>query len=105
MIEKVIASVYSKYANSCVPLENGSNEQIIQKELYSTCVLSRFLFILGQTALCMIVYLEKIANLSKKKTELLAKSKSVEQEQDSMEAEMGMAAAADAEHEKVMLLC
>jgi condensin complex subunit 1 len=84
--------------------------------------LSRLLFILGQGAICSLVYAEKAASAAKKERERRAAldadakryndsdktaSSSDAQEgeggngADSMEAEMGMAAAVDAEHEQI----
>jgi hypothetical protein len=84
----------------------------------SSSALSRLLFILGQGAICSLLYAEKLSALSKKEKEKKAtiekekaihtKSCSNQDENhpnsdsaDAMEAEMGMTAAADAEHDQV----
>lgn len=74
----------------------------------SAARLSRVLFILGQAALCSLVYTERMASEAKKATDKAAKNaptKDSEQkgEADAMEEEMGMAAAADADHERIFL--
>lgn len=67
--------------------------------------LSRFLFVLGQTALNTLVFTEALAALAKKvapKNVVEPSNKnSAATAVDAMEEEMGCAAAADADHDKV----
>ena len=106
--------------------EMENREAVVQPTFKcSSGRLSRLLFVLGQGAICSLVYAEKVAALAKKVrerktlqekeaayTRALQDGQSMvvgaegnvqqqEQEADSMEAEMGMAAATDAEHEQV----
>lgn len=111
---KIIANSYSIYINTSVVNNSGGNITVEQKDTVTTCILSRFLFLLGQVSLCNLLYVEKISIFAKKVKES-DKSKTClsgtsqvggegaeeKTEQDSMEAEMGMAAAVDAEHDKV----
>ena len=72
--------------------------------------LARMLFVLGQGAVCSLVFTENIATLAKKKNEEKQKAEHREIEKknkthhnvsDAMEEEMGLVAAADAEHERI----
>jgi hypothetical protein len=78
----------------------------------SPACLSRLLFVLGQGALCSLVYTERLAGMAKKANDKKAKEASAsaaasaqesggDKEVDAMEEEMGMAAAADADHDRV----
>ena len=73
----------------------------------SAAALARFLFILGQCALCSLVFTERVANEAKKAAEKKnkdTKKADATNEVDAMEEEMGMAAAADADHERIFNL-
>ena len=108
-LAKLISSVYSSWRACCVEgIESKDTSEV------AMCRLARLLFIVGQGALCVLLYTEKLAGVSKKAVEAkergsMAKGEGPEQksgsyednaEVDAMEEEMGMAAAADAEHEK-----
>lgn len=74
----------------------------------SSSTLARFLYILGQCALCSLVFTERIANEAKKGADKKSKESKKKDEKvsevDAMEEEMGMAAAADADHERIFNL-
>lgn len=95
--DRVVDSVIRRlFSDLFIGNENGTN--------LSVCKMSRFLFVLGQTALCCVVYTENIANRAKKCS---PKEPATNAEHDksgvpSMEDEMGMAAAADADHERLL---
>jgi len=75
--------------------------------------LARVLFVLGQGAICSLVFTEKIAAMSKKCNEEKQKTQAAVVQKtkgahstvsDAMEEEMGLVAAADAEHERTYML-
>lgn len=115
IISRLILNLFVSWKNSSI-----SNSSTV-----TTCRLARFLFLLGQSLLGLLLYTEKMATFSKsmkdkhaksaqsqdKKTKS-SKSKKKSEEEDSkayqenddvdaMEEEMGMVAAVDADHEKV----
>jgi hypothetical protein len=110
-LSRLVSSAYSSWRSSCA--EGVESKEVSEAAM---CRLSRLLFIVGQGALCVLIYTEKIASISKKAVE--AKERTVKakekvagaayednEEVDAMEAEMGLAAAADAEHERVSECC
>eukprot|EP01038_Epipyxis_sp_PR26KG_P008509 gene8509-11503_t len=109
--DKIICHIiYQLYSNLSSATEaNTINGKVIS----STSKLAQLLFILGQTAVCTVVYTEAIAVLSKKYTpktilennvsdENIMDNEADNNEVDAMEEEMGMAAAADADHERIL---
>lgn len=80
----------------------------------SSLMLSRFLFILGQTASCTLIYAEKLASIAKKSGLSTSNAKDIKNTtekgskktsdapnaEDAMEEEMGLAAALDADFDR-----
>lgn len=109
-LSRLISSTYSSWRSSCA--EGVESSKVSEVAM---CRLSRLLFIVGQGALCSLIYTEKIASISKKAMEAKERQVKIKEkvpgadegayednkEVDAMEEEMGMAAAADAEHERV----
>lgn len=110
--DKVLASIvgplFASLSGSLSPdpthQNGGTNSN--QKVFCSAARLSRLLFVLGQGALCTLVYTEKIADLAKKaadKKPTAVVSEGIngegQEDADAMEEEMGMVAALDADHE------
>lgn len=92
VLVEVYASLHAETDNNC-----------------SVYLLSRFVFIFGQFALNLLIYVEKLAASAKKVSDSLLKSSaatggSLVTEVDAMEEEMGMTAAADADHERSFTL-
>lgn len=77
--------------------------QIASSTQSSACALSRLMFLLGQVALCSVVYTEKLAAKAKKVVKRPAECSTATEAEDAMESEMGMVAEADAEHDKVSI--
>jgi hypothetical protein len=84
-----------------------------QKIKCNSSIIARFLFILGQTAVCSLVYTEFIASCVKKSNckkdnrtictpETIESSPEINAT-DAMEEEMGMSAAQDADDERVCI--
>ena len=105
--DKVISSILvPMYATLASSLNNVGGNVVT-----SSSKLAKLLFVLGQAAICSLVYTEKIANLAKKSNEAKqkaevkepenAKNKKHQNVSDAMEEEMGLVAAADAEHERI----
>lgn len=103
--------MYESLNNSNPDTTYASNSNKIQT---SSARLARVFFVLGQGALCSLVFTERIANLLKKhkdknvfnnKNEITDDNINKHDGQvDAMEEEMGMLAAADADHERIFNL-
>lgn len=111
LLSAMVATLYDGiYPASSIGPNNASIETSESK-------LCKLLFVLGQGAICSLVYIEKLASVFKKEKDrraviekdaktsgdsAQAKVGGEHDSADSMEAEMGMAAAADAEHDQVI---
>lgn len=118
--DKVLGSVIAPLYQSLTGVQQNG-ESSAGLILSSAPRLSRFQFLLGQGALCSVVFTERLASAAKKASDKDAKESNLrpavvkgggkgkgkeegEGEADAMEEEMGMAAAADAEHERMLLM-
>ena len=103
--DKVLSSIFVPlYADLASTLSNVDG-----RATTTSSKLARVLFVLGQGAICSLVFTEKIASVAKKAGEEQQKAECRVSEQtkahhnvsDAMEEEMGLVAAADAEHERL----
>ncbi len=98
--DKVLpALVAQMYANVSGTVSGGS----VDARKCSPQILSKLLFLLGQAAVCSLVFTERIADIAKKMpTQSKTTTTATEKDSaDAMEEEMGMVAAADADHERI----
>ena len=106
LLTSVVAPLFGSLQGSLSPVDESSSSGS-GKIMCSAARLSRLLFVLGQGALCSLIYTERLADLAKKASDskLLAakndKSDLEKEAADAMEDEMGNAAAADADHERI----
>ncbi len=89
-----------------IPSMIGEMYSVITKDGGSCSAqeLASILFVLGQGAICGLVFTERLANIAKKADAARSKTSPKEaetEEADAMEEEMGMAAAEDAEHDRI----
>ena len=115
LLSAIVAILY----DGIYPASAESNTGTIKSSESKLC---KLLFVLGQGAICSLVYIEKLASVFKKEKDrravidkdAMSSGDTTTQSKvggnaeehasaDSMEAEMGMAAAADAEHEQVVI--
>ena len=108
LLASIIAPLFGSLSGSFSPSEDSvSSTGSSSKVFCSAARLSRLLFVLGQGALCTLVYAEKLADLAKKASDCKSSKSKDDKEDgdkdaaDAMEDEMGMAAAADADHERI----
>jgi hypothetical protein len=114
VLGSIIGPLFGSLSGSLSPtdeLSSSLSSGAAKKTVCSAARLSRMLFVLGQGALCTLVYTEQVADLAKKASDKKAKAKPIGGEgekkegeaevADEMEEAMGMAAAADADHERV----
>lgn len=107
LLASIITPLFGSLSGSLLSSDETVPSTGTVKVYCSAAKLSRLLFVLGQGALCTLVYTEKLADLAKKSADTKSskgkedKDEGDKEAADAMEDEMGMAAAADADHERI----